>query len=295
VEQRLSPLYLSIHSTNKGIRDTLLGNPKAPDVMKELAFFKDHKIRMHCQIVLCPGYNDGTDLRETIRDLYRFYPYVASIAVVPVGLTAHRKTVTQLRPVEKDDAVRAIETIETFQKRFTKRHGDSLVYGSDELYIRAAAGFPSLSAYGELPQIENGVGMVTLFFHQARRLRIPQVKPGRRFLTFSGVSFYPFLGTYIERLRKAGMDVEALPIENSFFGASVTVTGLLTGRDVVKRLAGIVKKNDTLLIPDVVMREGEAVFLDDVSRQDIEGILGIPTHVIASTPRGLLDGILSSS
>ncbi|HTR44120.1 MAG TPA: DUF512 domain-containing protein, partial [Thermodesulfovibrionales bacterium] len=152
VEQRLSPLYLSIHSTDGAVRNALLGAPKAPDVLKEITFFKEHKIRMHCQIVLCPGYNDGGNLQQTIRDLYKFYPYVASVAVVPVGLTTHRKSAPKLRPVEKDDALTALGIIESFQKRFRKRHGDSIVYGADELYIKADLPFPPLEEYGELPQ-----------------------------------------------------------------------------------------------------------------------------------------------
>ncbi|MFN3479598.1 MAG: PDZ domain-containing protein, partial [Thermodesulfovibrionales bacterium] len=112
IEQRLSPLYISVHSTEMELRNKLLGNPKATDVLKEIKFFKDHRIKMHCQIVLCPDYNDGEELQRTINDLYKFYPYVASIAVVPVGLTAYRKNNGVLRPVEKEDALKAIEIIE---------------------------------------------------------------------------------------------------------------------------------------------------------------------------------------
>jgi len=142
VGQRLSPLFISVHSTNRKVRNILLGNPKAPDIMKELQFFKEHRIRMHCQIVLCPGYNDGRELVQTIRDLYKFHPYVSSIAVVPVGLTAHRKSGAKVRPVEKDDALRALETVDFFQRRSKKRHGDAIVYGADELYLQGEASFP---------------------------------------------------------------------------------------------------------------------------------------------------------
>jgi putative radical SAM enzyme (TIGR03279 family) len=295
VEQRLSPLYLSIHSSNKAIRNTLLGNPKAPDILKELHFFKEHKIRMHCQIVLCPGYNDGKALLQTIRDLYKFYPYVLSIAVVPVGLTAHRQSGVNLNPVGKEDAAKAIAAIVPFQKRFRKKHGDSIVYAADELYLKAGASFPPLLEYGEFPQMENGVGMVPLFSHQSKKINIAQVAGKKRFITFTGISFYPFLSKFVDKLKRGGIDIEAIAVENTFFGTSITVAGLLTGRDIVKSLSELVRKDDILLMPDVVMREGHEVFLDNLSRHDIQDLLGIKAVVIESTPQGLMDAITALS
>ncbi|MCL4456032.1 MAG: DUF512 domain-containing protein [Nitrospirae bacterium] len=290
VEQRLGPIYISVHSTNSEIRNKMIGNPGASDILKEIKFLAAHKIRMHAQIVLCPGYNDGRNLEKTITDLYRYYPYVMSVAVVPVGLTAHRKKA--IRPVEKEDAVKAVETIHKFQSRFKRKHGDNIVYAADELYIKAEMPFPPLQQYGDLPQMENGVGMVTSFLHQSKKVKIPEAAKKNRFITFTGVSFYPHLSKFIDRLVKAGIDIEAAAVENTFFGKSVTVTGLLTGRDVMKTLSGVAGKNDILLIPDVVMREGDEVFLDDVSRQDVEDILGVKTVIIESTPKGIVEAIL---
>ena len=295
IQQRLSPLYLSVHSTNTTIRTTLLGNPKAPDILREIAFFKEQKIRMHCQIVLCPGYNDGKDLEKTIRDLYNFYPYVSSIALVPVGITSHRKSGPRLKPVEKDDALRALSQVDSFQKRFRKKHGDSIVYAADELYIKAEAEFPPLREYGELPQIENGVGMIPQFMHHSKRVKIPQTGSKKRFVTFTGVSFYPYLTKFIDKLKKSGTDIQAVPVENTFFGKSITVTGLLTGRDVIKTLDEFIRKDDILLIPDVVMKEGEEVFLDDIAKKDLEDLLAVTAVVVESAPKGLVDAIAASS
>lgn len=291
VQQRLSPLYLSVHSTDRTIRNTILGNTKAQDVLREIEFFKKNKIRMHCQIVLCPGINDSKELQKTIRDLYKFYPYVSSIAVVPVGLTAHRRSVPKLNPVERDDALRAVEIINAFQRRFRKKHGDSIVYAADELYIKAALEFPSLREYGDLPQVENGVGMTPLFMHHAKKAKIPQVKTGRRFLTFTGVSFHPYLSRFLEKLRKSGTTIDALPVENTYFGKTVTVAGLLTGRDVIRSLSEAARKDDIVLVPDVVMKHGDNVFLDDISIRDLEELLGVSAAVIESTPKGLVDAI----
>ncbi len=293
VEQRLSPLYISVHSTNRAIRNTMLGNNKAPDILKELKFLKENKIRIHSQIVLCPGYNDGKELERTIRDLCRFYPYVSSIAIVPVGLTMHRKGGVNppLRPVEKEDARQAIEIIDSYQKRFKKKHGDPIVYGADELYIKAEQVFPPLKDYGELPQIENGVGMVALFMSQAKKIKIPK-KNLKKYMTFTGTSFYPYLKKFTDRLlEKETINITVVPVENNFFGKSVTVTGLLTGRDVIKTLSDKIDSYELLLVPNNVMREGENVFMDDISKKDIEDALGIRVKVIEPTPEGLLKGL----
>ncbi len=298
IDQHLSPLYISVHSTNTAIRNKLLGVHSAENILKEIKFLAENKIRMHTQIVLCPGYNDGKDLEKTIADLYRFYPYVQSIAVVPVGLTAHRKK--QLKPVGPEDALRALDTIRKFQHRFRRKHGEGIVYGADELYIKAAVEFPQLDEYGELPQLENGVGMVPLFLHQSKKVKLPQElqkskDAGKRFLTFSGVSFHPYLSRYVSRLRKAGIAIEAMPVGNTFFGTSVTVTGLLTGRDVIKSLSGVVDKGDIILVPDVVLRSEGDMFLDDISLHVIEEVLGVPVVAVASTPQGIMDAIAAQS
>lgn len=292
VEQRLSPLYLSVHATDTTLRNLLLGNQQAPPILRELKFLADHKIRMHTQIVLCPGYNDGRQLTKTITDLYRFYPYVMSIAVVPVGLTAHRKKA--LRPVERADAAACLDAVHRFQTRFKRKHGECIVYGADELYIKAEREFPPLADYGELPQIENGVGLAPLFLHQLRRVKAQPAAPERRFVTFTGVSFYPYLMKLVAKLKKGGVDIEALPVENTFFGPAVTVAGLLTGRDVIKTLSGAVQKDQTLLLPDVVLREGADVFLDDVTKEDLEQLLGVKVVVVESTPKGLVEAIARS-
>ena len=290
VEQRLSPLYISVHSTDRAVRNKLLGNPKGPDIMKELKFFADNKLRFNVQIVLCPGYNDGKELKQTLSNLYRFYPYVLSIAVVPVGLTVHRNQ--DLRPVEKEDAENALKIIESFQKRFMKKHGNPIVYGADELYLKAGQPFPPLKEYGELYQLENGVGMVPLFLNQAKKVRVPKTMlPGKKFLTFTGMSFYPFLKRFLDRINeKEHLSIDAMAVENTFFGPSVTVAGLLSGRDVIKTILDRTDGYDMILAPDVVLNIQDR-FLDNVTLQDIKDALGIPIKKISSTPEGIIKGI----
>ena len=265
VEQRLSPLYLSVHSTNRALRNRMIGNPKATDIMKEL--------------------------KRTVRDLYKFYPYVSSVAVVPVGLTMHRKQ--ELSPVTKEDALRALRAVEPFQKRFRKKHGEAIVYCSDEMYIKAEVPLPALKDYDTLPQIENGVGMVPLFLSQARKIRLPKtVSRNAKALTFTGTSFYPFLKRFADRLaEKEAITLDVVPVENRFFGTTVTVAGLLTGRDIIKTLHDNTDSYNALLVPDVALKEDEDLFLDDVSLKDLEEATGLKAVRIESTPQGVIDAI----
>jgi putative radical SAM enzyme (TIGR03279 family) len=290
VEQRLSPLYISVHSTNRTLRNKLLCNAKGPDILKELKFFADNKIRLHTQIVLCPGYNDGKELSKTIRDLYGFYPYVSSIAVVPVGLTTYRKLT--IKPVDKREARDALKVIESFQKRFKKKHGDPIVYGADELHIKAESPLPPLKDYKDFPQIENGIGLVPQFMNRIKKFIIPKSLPrNKKFLTFTGLSFYPFLKKFIKLLEIEGIQIELIPVENRFFGPSVTVTGLLTGRDVIRTLLDKITTQEMILVPDIVLKDREDMFLDNTSLRDMGEALNISVKKIDSTPEGLVHGI----
>ncbi len=289
LRQHLSPLYISVHTTNNELRKKMLRGSNPVDIMKELRWLYRHRLRFHAQIVLCPGYNDGEELIRTLNDLQKFYPYILSIAVVPVGLTKHGNS--NLRDVQKDDAREALRIISDFQKRCRKKYGDPLVYGADELYIKAERKFPPLRLYGDLPQIENGVGMVPLFLSEMKDFSPPRSFPsGRRFLAITGTSFYPFLKEAMEPFRER-LPLEILPVENRFFGTSVTVTGLLTGRDIIYTLSEIRKDGDVLLLPDVLLRETDNILLDDVSVRDIEEILGIEVRVIEPSPAGLMKGL----
>ncbi|MCK5503962.1 MAG: DUF512 domain-containing protein, partial [Thermodesulfovibrionia bacterium] len=191
IAQKLSPLYISVHTTNNDLRKKMLGNPKAPNVLKEILEFTTHKIRLHAQIVLCPGLNDGEELSRTIKDLQKFYPYVASIAVVPAGLTKYKKA--GIKPVEKSDAIKTVEIVKNFRRRFKKRHGDPIVHLADELYLKAGASFPPFKEYGDLPQIENGVGLIPSFIHCSKKLKLPKkIKPVKAAVV-TGASFMPYL------------------------------------------------------------------------------------------------------
>ncbi|MBF0486661.1 MAG: DUF512 domain-containing protein [Nitrospirae bacterium] len=288
IEQRLSPLYVSVHSTNEEIRKKLIGNAKAGEVLKEIRFLTKNKIKLHAQIVLCPGYNDGSDLEHTITDLRKFYPYLSSIAVVPVGLTVYGNK--KMSPVTKEDATGALSIIEAFQKKFLKKHGEQLVYAADELYLKGEAPFPPLKDYGELPQKENGVGMVPEFLHRAGKFKKLKHVPKTPISLLTGTSFYPYLKKLSEKLKKrTGVDLRVVPVENQFFGTTVTVTGLLTGRDIVRSFMG--RADEIIFIPDVTLRDGQSVFLDDTTTDFVEEALGVKTKIIESSFEGLIKAI----
>lgn len=288
-KMRLSPLYISVHTVNPEIRNTMLGNYDAPPIIHELKKLANMKIRMHTQVVLCPGINDGEELEKTILELHKLYPYVSSVAVVPVGLTKYHKR--GLKPVDARKAKEIIELVEPFQKRFRKKHGIDYVYLADEFYIKAGKKFPSVKNYDDFPQIENGVGMVPLFMERAMKIHIPHGRINKRLVTFTGHSFYPYLYNFIERIKRRAIPIELYPLTNTLFGETVTVTGLLTGEDIIKGLSSNVEPGDILLLPDVTIKDCEDMFIDSLTIRDIEAILSVKILKIGTEPEDLLEAI----
>lgn len=286
---RLSPLYISVHAVDPEIRNSLLGNHDAPPIISELKKLANIKIKMHTQVVVCPGINDGEVLEKTISELYKLYPYVASVAVVPVGLTKYHKN--GLKPVTKSEAQETIKIVEAFQKRFRRKTGFTFVYLGDEFYIKAEKNFPPLNIYDDLPQFENGVGMVPLFIHRAMKLQISFLKLKKRFITFTGTSFYQYLVRFIERLKRRNIPIDVYPLKNNLFGETITVTGLLTGEDITKGLAPYTEPGDILLIPEVTMKDSEDKFIDNLTIKDIERILNVKALKIGIEPESLLKAL----
>jgi putative radical SAM enzyme (TIGR03279 family) len=291
VTQKLSPLYVSVHATEEQLRQKLIGRlgPPILDLLKKLT---TAGIEIHTQIVLCPGYNDGQELERTVEDLQGLYPGVRSLAVVPVGLTGYRQRLPQLRPPGADEARSVLDTLHGFQDRFLAQTGSRFVHAADELYLTAGTEFPELGNYEDLAQLENGVGMIPLFraeaaevLAEAEPLTVPVVS------TITGESAYPELARFIGALcAKTGVDIHLYPVRNEFFGGHVSVTGLLTGQDIIAQLRGGLL-GEFLLVPDVMLKEGEDVFLDDLSLLDLERELGVHVSKVSSTPWGILEGI----
>jgi putative radical SAM enzyme (TIGR03279 family) len=273
--QRLSPLYLSVHTTDPALRSFIVGNSKAPDIMEGMKRLAAGGIRMHAQIVTCPGVNDGVFLERTLDDLSGLFPAVASIAVVPVGLTGCRKGLFPLRTFTPREARAVIDAVAGFGAEGKRRHGTRIAFASDEFYVKAGLPVPRPSFYEEFPQIENGVGMVADFLGNAAKTRLPaRIRPLRATLV-TGVSFSKTLKTATEPLdRIGGLAFKQVTVRNRFFGPSVTVAGLLTGSDIASALTGK-RLGDLVVIPADALKDGEARFLDGMSLEDLELRLGV--------------------
>jgi putative radical SAM enzyme (TIGR03279 family) len=280
--QRLSPLYISVHTTEPVLRTTIMRGRTSPDILACLKRLADGGIRMHTQIVLCPGINDGQHLMRTIEDLMALYPAVQSIAVVPVGLTGHRQELYQLQVFKKIEACRVIESIQRLATRCKRTFGTRLVFPSDEFYIKAGMDIPPLSAYEDMPQIENGVGMVAQFLADAKRTRVPFQVPQKHITAITGASFAPLLKTVLARLKGVhGASVRLITAKNSLFGSSVTVAGLLSGRDILSAIKGK-RLGSLLLIPATSIKDDDGLFLDDMRLSDVESAAGVPVQTVSS-------------
>lgn len=295
-EQRLSPLYISVHATDNVLRERLLGRRNLVPILETIKSLADAGIVMHTQIVLCPGINDGKALDKTVSDLAMFYPMVASVAIVPLGLTRHRKGLEALMPVNEGYAGSFIDTWLPRQLELEEKLKGQFLYLADEFFIKGDRDFPSLGSYGDLPQLENGVGMIPLFLEEsaavlesAKVLSLPPVN------VLTGLSPYRFIADFIDKLSVlTNLCINLIPVRNRFFGEEVTVSGLVTGFDILEELKGL-EPGTLLLIPDVMLKEGESLFLDDLSLADLAKSLHCVPHVFSSSAAGFYQKLVELS
>jgi putative radical SAM enzyme (TIGR03279 family) len=292
-EQRLSPLYISVHATDADLREKLLGKTGIIPIMAIMEELASARITMHTQIVLCPGWNDGTALERTIADLAGLRPRVASLAVVPVGLTRHRRGLPLLQPVTEEYAASFVAAWEARSRPLAERLGAPFLFLADEFYIKAGLPFPPLVEYGDLPQLENGVGMIPLFLAQAAEvLEEAELLKPLNATVVTGESPYRYLADFLEALsRKTGTILRPVAVRNRLFGASVTVTGLVAGRDIIAAVKGR-EPGEVVLIPDVMLKEGEGVFLDELTVGELQKALGTRVVVVEATPRGIYEAVM---
>lgn len=293
VARHASPLYISVHATDPELRAKLLGQKLGAKLMGQLTRLREGGIHFHAQAVLCPNLNDGKVLEKTVEDLAAFWPYCRSLALVPVGLTGHREGLCPLRKYTQEEAAAVIDAAEVWQKRFQKEFDTVFVYPSDEFYLQAGRDVPPDSFYGDYDQIENGVGLVRLLrteFEDALEYAdLSSARPAHLVIA-TGVSAGPILEALLSPLRIPGVRIDVIAIENRFFGSSVTVTGLLTGGDLIRALKDY--PCDKILITERMLRETEDVFLDDMTLDEVREKLGRPVVKVGTHGDELLDAIL---
>lgn len=288
IDQRLSPLYISVHATDDDLRAFIMGTEKARGIMGQLRALAEAGISFHTQMVLMPGINDGPHLDRSIADLVTLGPEaLLSISVVPVGLTKYRDRLYPLRTYTGAEAAAVIDQVEAWQRRLMPDWGFPVVYCSDEWYVLAGREVPSAEFYGNYDQLENGVGMIRLFLEELKQVepRLPDALPQpRRVTVVTGVLGGPYLRQAAARLSAiAGLQVDVLVVENEFYGPTVTCAGLLTGRDMAMALAEKGDLGDLVILPAVAMRDGDGRTLDNLTAQDISQKLGgVPVATAAS-------------
>ena len=286
IRMKISPINVSVHTTNPELRCRMMNNRFAGEALKIMDRFAEAGIAMNAQLVLCPGLNDGPELERSLRDLSKLVPALKTVSCVPVGLTKYRDGLYPLRPYTPEEAGAVIDTIDRFADEQFEKTGARIFYASDEFYLEAHRELPDNEFYGDYGQLENGVGMLTLQREQFRAAfdffdiddRV------RRFTLATGTAAAPFLQKLVDEAAERWHNLKGtvVPIQNDFFGHSITVAGLITGRDLMAQLKGR-DLGDTVLIPDVMLRYHEDVFLDDVSLPEVEEALGVPVTVVPAS------------
>lgn len=286
-EQRLSPLFVSVHATEPDLRRRLLVNPRAGLLLEQLAWFAQRKLQIHAQVVVCPGVNDGAALTQTLEELAGFasgdWPAVLSVAVVPVGLTRFRPAGDALVPVDRAAARQVIAGVEPLQLRFQLELGSRFAWLSDEWYLMAGLPLPPRDAYEDLPQQENGVGSIRAFLEALDQATqdLPRALPQPRRLSWVvGRLVAEALQPVVARLNAVeGLELLLYGLPSPYWGQDQVVTGLLTGSDLLTGLAGS-DLGQALLLPTVMLRQGEPVFLDDLSLDELESQLPVPVRLL---------------
>ena len=294
LKMHISPINISVHTMDPELRCKMMNNRFAGDSLRHLYRLAEGGIRLNCQIVLCPGVNDGPALESTLHKLFDLGESLLSVACVPVGLTRYREGLYPLTPYNRETAGEVLDLIERFGEQFRKARGSRTVFASDELYLMAERPIPPLEFYEDFPQIENGVGMLRNlqdeFVWALEELRLPE-QP-RKVTIPTGEAGYAFLDSMLDGLRAKchNLTIDLVPVHNDFFGGTVDVTGLLTGVDIVGVLKGR-ELGDAVLLASNMMKSGEDIFLDDMTLEELRRELGVPSFRVENTGEALAGAI----
>jgi putative radical SAM enzyme (TIGR03279 family) len=296
IDLRLSPLNISVHATDPALHSLLLGNEKSFRALKALNNFRAAGMAMNCQIVVCPGLNDGAQLERTMNDLAAMAPAVKSVSIVPVGLTRFRKGLCELRPFDGELARETVRQVEKYGEKCMRKLGTRLFYPADELYLKAGLDIPADRFYEGYPQLENGVGMLRLLMTQAEdALPMYQKSDGKAFSVATGEAAAHCLQKILDSAREicANINGTVYAVRNNFFGDMIDVAGLITGGDLMSQLKGKALGR-RLLITKNMLRHGETVFLDNVTLDDVASALGVAVRVVGQDGEDLIRAIFGN-
>lgn len=295
IKMHISPVNISVHTTNEELRCKMMNNRFAGDALKHLRRLCDSSIDVNTQIVCCPGYNDGEELKSTLDDLVKLG--VNMIAVVPVGLTAHREGLAQLTPFDKEKAIETIDIIESVGEMCLEKYGRRIAFAADELYIKAERKIPDASHYEDFPALENGVGLIALLDDEltwAIEDYDGDTDINRTVTIACGTSVAPYMRAMMDKVEEKfkNIKVNVVPVVNEFFGGGVNVSGLIVGRDLINQLKEK-KLGDELLISSSMLRYENDLFLDNTSVEDVEKELDIKLSPVNNNGEELLYKIIS--
>jgi len=278
----LSPLYISVHTTNSDLRKKMLNNKNAGKIMEQLSTLITNGIEMHTQVVLCPNINDGDELEKTINDLYSLHPSILSMAIVPVGLSRYRENCYSLEVFTPKKALDVVTMVNKWQQKCRKKSGTSFVYLSDEFYLAANQPIPEYDLYDGFPQLENGIGLIRNFLHEWQREAIVATgyQTPHHLDVVCGVSAQQVLEPLLAAVKIPNLTIGVIVVENEFFGKDITVSGLLTGQDIARTLTQGSEARTGVIIPGTALRRGEGVFLDNMTLDELERHVAVPVRAV---------------
>jgi len=296
IRYRMEPINISFHTMNPELRCRMLHNRFAGRALKKVDRLYENGIEMNGQIVLCKGINDGEELESSIRDMSKYLPYLRSVSVVPVGLTKYREGLYPLEPFTKEDAKEVLAVIHRWQDKLYQEYGMHFVHAGDEWYLLAGEEMPEEERYDGYLQLENGVGMLRLLENEFEEAyaHLKGDDRSREMSVATGLLAYPYIRRMAERLEeKCGRTViHVYPIKNEFFGEQITVSGLITGQDLLGQLRGK-SLGQKLLLPCNMFRSGEEVFLDDMTREELALALQVETDIVKSSGQDFVDAVIA--
>ena len=297
IKMHISPINISVHTTNPTLRVEMMKNRFAGDVLSYIDQLANAGIKLNCQLVLCPDVNDGEELKRSLHDLGKLFPSVQTIACVPVGLTKYRENLPTVAPYTKEKAAAVVDIIEEFSKDCMAKNQTHLAYPADEFFIKAERPIPNADYYGEFTQLENGVGMISLQKSEFMDA-LADISPcdtTRKITVVTGVDAKDCIQSLVDELTKKWHHLECniIAVENEFFGKTITVAGLVTGQDILAKLDGL-DLGDELLVPSCMLRHEQDVFLDDITLDELKAKLNINVRLCDNDGYDVLHALIGT-